>query len=112
MEWVQALLVDVHLYAIDDGQPNLYKVDHDTHVSMSFGWTLATPDGKRIVGSKGPCNEWQMQLTTCRSSRNVASNNVPLHIMPVFERTGTQCSMYIRQCQTPQSNMRTVVVVR
>ena len=23
--------------AIDDGQPNLYKVDHDTHVGMSFG---------------------------------------------------------------------------
>jgi hypothetical protein len=23
---------------------------------MSFGWTLTTPNGKRIVGSKGPCN--------------------------------------------------------
>jgi hypothetical protein len=23
---------------------------------MSFGWVIATPDGKRLVGSKGPCN--------------------------------------------------------
>ena len=112
MEWVQALLVDMHFYATDDGQPNLYKVDHDKYGGMSLGYTLATPDGKRIGGSKGPCNEWQMQLTTCRSSRNVASNNVSLHTMPVFERTGTQCSMYIRQRQTPRSNMCTVVVVR
>ena len=112
MEWVQALLVDVHFYAIDDGQPNLYKADHDTHVGMSFGWTLATPDGKRIVGSKGPCNGRCDSLPTCRSSRNIASKNVPLHTMPVLESTGTQCSMYIRQRQTPQSNMRTAVVVR
>ena len=58
MEWVQALLVDVHFYTTDNGQPNLYKVlaDHDKYGGMSFGYTLATPDGKRIVGSKGPCN--------------------------------------------------------
>ena len=69
--WVQALLVDVHFYTTNDGRPDLYAIlaDHDKHghlmcVSdgsvifhdMSFGWTLATPDGKRIVGSKGPCN--------------------------------------------------------
>ena len=52
MEWVQALLVDVHFYTTDNGQPNLYKVlaDHDKYGGMSFGYTLATPDGKRIVG--------------------------------------------------------------
>jgi hypothetical protein len=70
-EWVQALLVDVHFYTTNDGRPDLYEIlaHHDKHghllcVSdgsvifhdMSFGWTLATPDGKRIVGSKGPCN--------------------------------------------------------
>ena len=72
MEWVQALQVDVHLYATDDGQPNLYKVDHDTHVGMSFGWTLATPDGKRIVvGSKGQCNG------RCNSLRAEAAGMLP-----------------------------------
>ena len=69
--WVQALLVDVHFYTTNDGRPDLYSIlaEHDKHghllcVSdgsvifhdMSFGWTLATPDGNRIVGSKGPCN--------------------------------------------------------
>jgi len=60
MEWVQVLLlIDVHFYTTDDGQPNLYKVlaDHDkySHLicvsddsvifhDMSFGWTLPTPD--------------------------------------------------------------------
>jgi hypothetical protein len=64
-------LVDVHFYTTNDGRPDLYEIlaYHDKHghllcVSdgsvifhdMSFGWTLATPDGKIIVGSKGPCN--------------------------------------------------------
>jgi hypothetical protein len=70
-DWVQALLIDVHFYTTDDGRPDLYEIlaDHDKHghllsVSdgsvifhdMSFGWVIATPDGKRLVGAKGPCN--------------------------------------------------------
>jgi hypothetical protein len=69
-EWVQALLVDLHFYTTNDGRPDLYSIlaDHDKHghlicvsdgsviFHMSFGWTLATPNGKRILGSKGPCN--------------------------------------------------------
>ena len=74
MEWVQALLVDVHFYAIDDGQPDLYKADHDKYGGMSFGWTLAISDGKRIVGSKGPCNG------RCKSLRAEAAGMLPATI--------------------------------
>jgi hypothetical protein len=57
--------------AIDDGQPNLYKADQDKYGGMSFSWTLATPDGKRIVGSKGPCNG------RCNSLRAEAAGILP-----------------------------------
>jgi hypothetical protein len=69
--WIHALLADVHFYTTDDGRPDFFELihEHDQHghlisVSdgsvifhdMSFGWVIATPDGKRLVGSKGPCN--------------------------------------------------------
>jgi hypothetical protein len=70
-KWIHALLADVHFYTTDDGCPDLYELqkEHDIHGylisvsdgsvifhNMSFGWVLATPEGKRLVGSKGPCN--------------------------------------------------------
>ena len=53
-----------------DGGPDFYELiaEHNKHGylicasdgsvkfhNMSFGWVLATPEGKRLVGSKGPC---------------------------------------------------------
>ncbi|OEU15138.1 hypothetical protein FRACYDRAFT_239817 [Fragilariopsis cylindrus CCMP1102] len=69
-EWVQELLVETAFYTTMDGEPDFYEIiaEHDKHGhlicvsdgsvkfhNMSFGWILATPKGKRLAGSKGPC---------------------------------------------------------
>ncbi|OEU21556.1 hypothetical protein FRACYDRAFT_235180 [Fragilariopsis cylindrus CCMP1102] len=69
--WIQALLEDVEFYTTEDGWPDFYEIAEELrkhgHLicvsdgsvifhNMSFGWVLATPTGKRLVGSKGPCN--------------------------------------------------------
>ena len=70
-EWIQALMEDVEFYTTEDGWPDFYEIAEELkkhgHLicvsdgsvifhNMSFGWVLATPTGKRLVGSKGPCN--------------------------------------------------------
>jgi hypothetical protein len=69
--WIQALIKDVELYTTEDGWPDLYEIVAELNKhgdlicvsdgsvilhNMSFGWVLATPTGKLLVGSKGPCN--------------------------------------------------------
>ena len=69
--WIRALLEDVEFYTTEDGWPDFYEIAEELrkhgHLicvsdgsvifhNMSFGWVLATPTGKRLVGSKGPCN--------------------------------------------------------
>jgi hypothetical protein len=68
--WVGTLLQDVHFFS-DDGYSNLWEIVHkleehgyllavsDGSVKfhdMSFGWILATPNGKRLAAAAGPCN--------------------------------------------------------
>jgi hypothetical protein len=68
--WVQELLLETEFYTTMDGGPDFYEVmsEHDKHGhllflpdgsvkfhNMSFGWILATPEGKRLAGAKGPC---------------------------------------------------------
>jgi hypothetical protein len=69
-DWVQELLTKTEFYTTMDGRPDFCELiaEHDKHEhllcvsdgsvkfhNMSFGWVLATPEGKRLVGSKGPC---------------------------------------------------------
>jgi predicted peroxiredoxin len=67
--WIRQLLQEVHFYT-DDGHQNIDeilllhdKVGHLLSVSdgsvkfhnMSFGWIIATPDGRRLAAGCGPC---------------------------------------------------------
>jgi hypothetical protein len=69
-EWIQELLNNVQFYTTMDGGPDFYEIiaEYNKHGNlvcvsdgsvkfhnMSFGWVLATPDGKRLMGAKGPC---------------------------------------------------------
>jgi hypothetical protein len=69
-DWVQELLLETEFYTTMDGGPDCYELmaEHDKHGhllcvsygsvrfhNMSFGWILATPEGKRLAGAKGLC---------------------------------------------------------
>jgi len=70
-KWIQDLLAYIHFYTTSEGTPlTLTKVieAHTKHGyilqvsdgsvmthNMSFGWVIATPEGDRLIGAKGPC---------------------------------------------------------
>ena len=69
--WIEALLEDVQFYTMEDGWPDFYEITEELNKyrhlicvsdrsvifhNMSLGWVLATPAGKRLVGSNSLCN--------------------------------------------------------
>ncbi|OEU12570.1 hypothetical protein FRACYDRAFT_243821 [Fragilariopsis cylindrus CCMP1102] len=69
--WIEALLEDVQFYTMEDGWPDFYEIAEELNKhrhlicvsdrSVIFsqhesGWVLATPAGKRLVGSNSLCN--------------------------------------------------------
>jgi hypothetical protein len=67
--WIRQLLEEVHFYT-DDGHQNIDEIlilhDKFGHLlsvsdgsvkfhNMSFGWIIATPDGRRLAAGCGPC---------------------------------------------------------
>jgi hypothetical protein len=70
-KWIQDLLVYIHFYTTSDGTPLTLSNVRESHTkhgyilqvsdgsvmahNMSFGWVIATPEGDRLIGAKGPC---------------------------------------------------------
>ena len=67
--WIRKFLEEVHFYT-DDGHQNIDEmlIQHDKFGqflsvsdgsvkfhNMSFGWIIATPDGRRLAAGSGPC---------------------------------------------------------
>jgi hypothetical protein len=68
-KWIRQFLEEVHFYS-DDGHQNIDEIltlhDKGGHLlsvsdgsvkfhNMSFGWIIATPDGRRLAAGCGPC---------------------------------------------------------
>jgi hypothetical protein len=62
-QWVESLLQDDHFF-LDEWYSNLWEIVHELEehgyllaVSDGSGWILATPTGKKLAATGGPCND-------------------------------------------------------